>query len=72
LARRSAKTPDPRLIDPRNRVALSRQVMRALDVRPGDYVTFEVDEAGGVRIHKLSLTVVPPKRQSLPAPGRAP
>ena len=69
MARRSARTPDPRLIDPRNRVALSKHVMRALDVRPGDYVTFEVDEGGVVRIHKLSLTVVPPKRPHLP--GRA-
>jgi len=62
LARRSAKTPDPRLIDPRNRVALSRQVMRALDVQAGDYVTFAIDENGTVRLLKLNITVVPPKR----------
>lgn len=62
MARRSAKTPDPRLIDPRNRVALSRQVMRALDVQAGDYVTFAIDENGTVRLLKLNITVVPPKR----------
>ena len=61
MARRSAKTPDPRLVDPRNRVALSREVMRALDVRAGDYVTFQIDEAGAVRILKLSITVFPRK-----------
>lgn len=71
MARRSARTPDPRLIDPRNRVALSKQVMRALDVRPGDYVTFEIDEGGIVRIHKLSLTVVPPRRPAAPGPSRS-
>jgi hypothetical protein len=64
LARRSAKTPDPRLVDPRNRVALSKQVMRALDVQPGDYVTFTIDEHGTVRILKLNLSVAPPKRQA--------
>lgn len=59
MARRSNQKPDPRLIDPRNRVALSQAVMRALDVRAGDYVTFEVDELGIVRILKLSITVAP-------------
>lgn len=62
MARRSAKTPDPRLVDPRNRVALSKQVMRALDVQPGDYVTFAIDDNGTVRILKLNITVVPPKK----------
>ncbi len=33
--------------------------MRALDIRPGDYVTFTVDEAGIVRLHKLSITFAP-------------
>lgn len=61
MARRTAKGPDPRLVDPRNRVALSREVMRALDIRPGDYITFLVDEAG-VRLAKLHITVAPPKR----------
>jgi hypothetical protein len=63
LARRSAKTPDPRLIDPRNRVALSKAVMRSLDVQSCDYVTFDIDDHGVVRILKLNITVVPPKRQ---------
>lgn len=62
MARRSAQTPDPRLVDPRNRVALSKEVMRALDVRAGDYVTFDVDELGVVRILKLSITVAPARR----------
>jgi hypothetical protein len=61
MARRSAKAPDPRLVDPRNRVALSKEVLRALDVGPGDYVTFMVDDAG-VRILKLSITPVATKR----------
>lgn len=63
MARRSAKTPDPRLIDPRNRVALSKHVMRSLDVQPGDFVTFDIDDHGTVRIHKLNITVVPSRRQ---------
>jgi hypothetical protein len=50
----------PRLIDPRNRVALSREVMRALDVRVGDYVTFEV-LADQVSLRKLVITVAQPK-----------
>lgn len=62
LARRSAKTPDPRLIDSRNRVAMSRQVLRALGVGPGDYVTFAVEDDGTVRIQKLAITVEPVKQ----------
>ncbi len=65
MARRSAKNPDPRLVDPRNRVALSKEVMRALDVRVGDYVTFEVDDLGVVRIMKLSITVAPSRKLGL-------
>lgn len=65
MARRSAKTPDPRLIDPRNRVALSRDVMRTLDVQAGDYVTFEIDDHGGVRLHKLNISVAPPRKAGL-------
>jgi hypothetical protein len=62
VARRSSKTPDPRLVDPRNRVALSREVMRALDVQAGDYVTFAIDEMGSVRIVKLHIAVIPVPR----------
>jgi hypothetical protein len=62
MARRGASTPDPRLVDTRHRVCLSRAVMRALDLQAGDYVTFEVDTLGGVRLHKLSVTVVPSGR----------
>ena len=57
MARRSSRTPDPRLIDPRNRVALSKEVMRALDVRAGDYIAFTVDEANVVRMLKLNITI---------------
>lgn len=56
-------------MDNRNRVALSKDVLSALDVAPGDYVTFLVDENGAVRIHKLNLTVAPAKRPS--GPGRS-
>jgi bifunctional DNA-binding transcriptional regulator/antitoxin component of YhaV-PrlF toxin-antitoxin module len=62
VARRLTKTPDPRLVDNRNRVALSKEVLEALDLGPGDYVTFVVDEHGGVRVHKLNITVASPKR----------
>jgi hypothetical protein len=34
--------------------------MRALNVEPGDYVTFEVDPLGVVRIVKLNITIVRP------------
>lgn len=61
MARRTKRVPDPRLVDNRNRVALSREVLRALDLRPGDYVTFIVDEHGGVRLYKLDITVSPTK-----------
>ena len=66
MARRTQKTPDPRLVDPRNRVALSKDVLRALDLAPGDYVTFEVNDAGHVRIHKLVITVALAKRPARP------
>lgn len=36
--------------------------MRALDVQPGDYVTFAIDDNGTVRILKLNITVVPPRK----------
>ncbi|HUR61557.1 MAG TPA: hypothetical protein VM286_04255 [Candidatus Thermoplasmatota archaeon] len=62
MARRSANIPDPRLVDARNRVALSKEAMRALDVVPGEYVTFEVDEHGGVRLLKLSIGIASPRR----------
>jgi hypothetical protein len=62
MARRSSRTPDPRLVDARNRVALSRQAMRALDVLPGDYVTFEVEADGRVRIANLTIGLAPPRR----------
>ncbi len=43
---------DPRLVDPRNRVALPRSVLRALGLQPGDYVCF-VAEGSAVRIRKV-------------------
>src|SRR5688572_3306690 len=46
MARRGRKVPEPRLIDDRNRVSLPRDVLQALDVDPGDFVTFIVDEHG--------------------------
>ena len=63
MGRRTGR-PDPRLVDSRNRVALPRAVLAALDLRPGDYVTFLVDELGGVRMHRLELRLADP-------PGRA-
>jgi bifunctional DNA-binding transcriptional regulator/antitoxin component of YhaV-PrlF toxin-antitoxin module len=58
---RRKRTPHPRLVDNRNRVALTQEVIRALDLSPGDYVTFIVDEQGGVHLHKLDITVTPSK-----------
>lgn len=55
---------DPRLVDPRNRVALPRSVLRALGLRPGDYVCF-VAEGPAVRIRKVEWRVQP---DSLGAP----
>lgn len=62
MARRSAKTPNPRLIDPRNRVALPGAVLRALDVQAGDYVEFDVSADGGVRLHRLVIQRAPVER----------
>ena len=61
MARKTKRVPHPRLVDNRNRVALSREVLRALEIQPGDYVTFVVDEHGGVRLYKLDITVSPAK-----------
>jgi bifunctional DNA-binding transcriptional regulator/antitoxin component of YhaV-PrlF toxin-antitoxin module len=46
-------------VDSRRRVALSKEVLRALELKPGDYVTFEVDPHGNVRLHKLQISVAP-------------
>jgi len=61
MARRADPPPEPRRIDPRNRVALTSEALQALDVGPGDYVTLVVDE-GGVRLVKLHITLAPPRR----------
>jgi bifunctional DNA-binding transcriptional regulator/antitoxin component of YhaV-PrlF toxin-antitoxin module len=57
---RRKRSPDPRLVDNRNRVALPPDVMRGLDLKPGDYVAFIVDLENGVRLYKLSISVSPP------------
>lgn len=46
----------PRLIDHQNRVALPGEVMRALGVRSGDYVAFEIKD-GEVRLRKVRWVV---------------
>lgn len=56
MARRTGKVPDPRLVDARHRVSVPRAVLRALEVQAGDYVAFEVEMDGQVRLRKLSLT----------------
>lgn len=43
---------DPRLVDPRNRVALPRSVLRALGLQPGDYVCFVAD-GDAIRLRKV-------------------
>lgn len=53
---RNPPDPRPRQIDAQNRVVLPSEVMRALGVANGDYVTFEI--AGGeVRLHKVRWIV---------------
>ena len=49
-----AKSPEPkpRSIDPQNRVVLPPEVLRALGVNTGDYVTFEVN-GSDVRLLKV-------------------
>jgi hypothetical protein len=56
---RRPKPPAPRLIDPRNRVALTRHVCEALGVAVGDYVTFEV-VGEDVFLRRLDLRVARP------------
>jgi hypothetical protein len=56
---RRVKAPIPRLIDPRNRVALSKEVLRALEVAAGDYVTFIVADDGAVHLRKLVIALAP-------------
>lgn len=71
LVPRRAKPPAPRLIDPRNRVALSKDVLRALDVAAGDYVTFVLAPDGTVYLRKLLLTIAPAPALKLAPPGHS-
>ena len=64
MGRRTQREPDPRLVDARGRVALSRAARLALGVGPGDYVTFEVDAAGRVVLARLHITVARPGASS--------
>ena len=48
--------PQPRIIDARNRVALSPEAMKALDVETGDYVVVEVD-GGEVKVRRVDWQV---------------
>ena len=48
--------PKPRLIDRQNRVALPPDVLKALDVKAGDHVAFEVN-GKVVNIHKVKWTI---------------
>lgn len=65
MPRQANRAPTPRLVDNRNRVALTREVLRALNIRPGDYITFIVNDAGDVRLCKLDITVAPTRRTAL-------
>lgn len=42
----------PRVLDPQNRVVLPPDVVKALGLRVGDFVTFDV-EGGEVRIRRV-------------------
>ncbi len=68
MARREVQ---PRLVDGRNRVALTRDVRRALDVGPGDYVTFRVVD-GQVLLYRMELRVVPRRPPGAPTPTASP
>lgn len=51
--------PKPRSIDPQNRVVLPPEVMRALNVDAGDYVTFEVS---GHEVRLIKVRWVPDRK----------
>lgn len=50
------KSPEPRLIDNRNRIALTREALDALGVAAGDYVVVEV-ERGVVRVRPVEWRI---------------
>lgn len=50
------EAPKPRLIDRQNRVALPAEVMKALGVKSGDYLAFDVDGAH-VTVHKVKWSI---------------
>lgn len=50
---RRVRVPAPRLVDPRNRVALTPEAMAALGVGPGQFVSFLID-ADGVGLHRAA------------------
>ena len=51
--------PQPRIIDSRNRFALTREALEALDVGPGDYLFCEVH---GTEVRLIAADIVPRKR----------
>jgi len=59
MACRGGKGIDPRLIDPRNRVAFPRAVLRSLGAAAGDFVGFTIDPDGVVRVEKLAIAPAP-------------
>ena len=60
VARQARTEPQPRLIDPRNRVSLTPEVMEALAVRPGNYIAFRISERGIVELYKLEWSLKEP------------
>ena len=56
VPKRDTAEPKPRLIDRQNRVALPTEVMKALEVKAGDYVAFHVEDAI-VRLHKVRWSI---------------
>lgn len=44
----------PRKVDPNSRVVLPPEVLKALDVKVGDYIGYEVHE-GRVVMHKVRI-----------------
>lgn len=57
VARDMAAKPEPRLVDNRNRIALTKVALDALGVESGDYVVLEVEDDGSVRLRRARIVV---------------
>lgn len=58
----AARKPDPRQVDNRNRVALPRPVLDLLEVGPGDFVLFQVED-GKVCVYRADISIASAKKR---------